>query len=118
MESLHRNHGRTSVSPSPVLHSFPSNSLRSKSLKTGLGKLSIASPSNASSSSESPASSDITVGGGFIDYLSDESEAELQRQAELRAALVAQTKVEEQEFRAAPQQLATVDLRPPPPPKS
>ncbi|KAF9646772.1 hypothetical protein BDM02DRAFT_3062849, partial [Thelephora ganbajun] len=59
------------------------------------------------------ADSDITVDGGFTDYLSDESEAELQRQAEVRAALIAQTKMEEQEFRAARQQLATVDLRPP-----
>ena len=93
--------------------SSPSNSVRSKSLEAGLGDLSIASPSSASSSSGSSASSDITVDGGFTDYLSDESEAELQRQAEVRAALVAQTKVEEQEFRAARQQLATVDLRPP-----
>jgi len=96
-----------------VQRSSPSNSVRSKSLEAGLGELSIASPSSASSSSGSSASSDITVDGGFTDYLSDESEAELQRQAEVRAALVAQTKVEEQEFRAARQQLATVDLRPP-----
>ena len=93
--------------------SSPSNSIRSKSLEAGLAELSIASPSSASSSSGSSASSDITVDGGFTDYLSDESEAELQRQAELRAALVAQSKTEEQEFKAARQQLATVDLRPP-----
>jgi len=97
----------------PSQRSSPSNSVRSKSLEAGLGELSIASPSSASSSSGSSASSDITVDGGFTDYLSDESEAELQRQAEVRAAMVAQTKVEEQEFRAARQQLATVDLRPP-----
>jgi len=97
----------------PSQRSSPSNSIRSKTLETGLAELSIASPSSASSSSGSSASSDITVDGGFTDYLSDESEAELQRQAEIRAALVAQTKVEEQEFRAARQQLATVDLRPP-----
>jgi len=93
--------------------SSPSNSIRSKTLEAGLAELSIASPSSAGSSSGSSASSDITVDGGFTDYLSDESEAELQRQAEVRAALIAQSKTEEQEFRAARQQLATVDLRPP-----
>ncbi|KIP12664.1 hypothetical protein PHLGIDRAFT_81075, partial [Phlebiopsis gigantea 11061_1 CR5-6] len=51
--------------------------------------------------------------GGFTDYLSDESEAELQRQAEIKAALLAQAHSEEQEFRAARQQLVNVDLRPP-----
>lgn len=74
--------------------------------------MTIASPSSASSSGSS-ASSDHTVDGGFTDYLSDESEAELQRQAEIKAALVAQNRMEEKEFRAARQQLAHVDLRPP-----
>jgi len=97
----------------PSQRSSPSNSIRSKTLEVGLAELSIASPSSAGSSSGSSASSDITVDGGFTDYLSDESEAELQRQAELRAAQVAQTKMEEQEFKAARQQLATVDLLPP-----
>ena len=97
----------------PNQRSSPSNSIRSKTVEAGLAELSIASPSSASSSSGSSASSDITVDGGFTDYLSDESEAELQRQAEIRAAMLAQTKTEEQEFRAARQQLATVDLRPP-----
>lgn len=55
----------------------------------------------------------VTSDGGFTDYLSDESEAELQRQAEARAALVAQNQAEELEFKAARQQLAHVDLRPP-----
>ncbi|KAJ6629105.1 hypothetical protein B0H10DRAFT_1626454, partial [Mycena sp. CBHHK59/15] len=57
--------------------------------------------------------STITSDGGFTDYLSDESEAELQRQAEAKAALVAQNEAEELEFRAARQALATVGLRPP-----
>lgn len=55
----------------------------------------------------------VTSDGGFTDYLSDESEEELQRQAEARAALVAQNQAEEMEFKAARQQLAHVDLRPP-----
>lgn len=57
--------------------------------------------------------STVTSDGGFTDYLSDESEAELQRQAEIKAAIVAQNQAEEQEFKAARQQLADVDLRPP-----
>ncbi|EEB93523.1 hypothetical protein MPER_07803 [Moniliophthora perniciosa FA553] len=57
--------------------------------------------------------STVTSDGGFTDYLSDESEAELQRPAEARAALLAQNQAEELEFRAARQQLAHVDLRPP-----
>ena len=69
----------------------------------------LGSSSSGSSSSETTIISD----GGFTDYLSDESEAELQRQAEARAAVVAQNQMEELEFRAARQQLADVDLRPP-----
>ena len=57
--------------------------------------------------------STVTSDGGFTDYLSDESEAELQRQAEARAALVAQNQAEELEFKAVRQQLANIDLRPP-----
>jgi len=75
-------------------------------------------PSGASSSSGSSDSmgsfSDNTITSeGFTDYLSDESEAELQRQAEAKAALLALTLAEEREFKAAREQLAHVDLRPP-----
>ncbi|KAI1796272.1 hypothetical protein LXA43DRAFT_989131 [Ganoderma leucocontextum] len=71
--------------------------------------------SSSASSSSSGSSSETTVisDGGFTDYLSDESEAELQRQAEAKAAIVAQNQMEELEFRVARQQLADVDLRPP-----
>uniref|UniRef100_A0A0W0FCW2 Uncharacterized protein n=1 Tax=Moniliophthora roreri TaxID=221103 RepID=A0A0W0FCW2_MONRR len=79
------------------------------------GNNSSASSNNGSDdrSSDSMSDSTITSDGGFTDYLSDESEAELQRQAEARAALLAQNQAEELEFRAARQQLAHVDLRPP-----
>jgi len=76
----------------------------------------ISSASSSSGSSDGMGSTTdgtVTSDGGFTDYLSDESEAELQRQAEARAALVAQNHAEEQEFKAARQQLAYVDLRPP-----
>ncbi|KAK0190970.1 hypothetical protein F5146DRAFT_577766 [Armillaria mellea] len=69
--------------------------------------------SSASGSSGSMSDSTVTSDGGFTDYLSDESEAELQRQAEARAALVAQNQAEELEFKAARLQLTHVDLRPP-----
>jgi len=76
----------------------------------------ISSASSSSGSSDGMGSATdgtVTSDGGFTDYLSDESEAELQRQAEAKAALVAQNHAEEQEFKAARQQLAHVDLRPP-----
>jgi len=79
--------------------------------------ISSASSSSGSESGESSlgsmTDSTVTSDGGFTDYLSDESEAELQRQAEVKAAIVAQNHAEEQEFKAARQQLAYVDLRPP-----
>jgi len=71
------------------------------------------SASSGSGGSDSLSDSTVTSDGGFTDYLSDESEAELQRQAEAKAALLAQNQAEELEFKAARQQLAHVDLRPP-----
>jgi len=71
------------------------------------------SGSDGGSSRGSMTDSTVTSDGGFTDYLSDESEAELQRQAEIKAAILAQNHAEEQEFKAARQQLADIDLRPP-----
>ena len=109
--------------PSPVeastQESTPGRTLPSKrsSLESAMAALEIRSASeNGSDSGSSRGSqSDATVisDGAFTDYLSDESEAELQRQAEAKAALVAQNQAEEQEFKAARQQLVGVDLRPP-----
>ncbi|KIL70161.1 hypothetical protein M378DRAFT_156227 [Amanita muscaria Koide BX008] len=77
-------------------------------------ELSSASSSGGSSDgTESLSDNTVVSDGAFTDYLSDESEAELQRQAEARAALLAQTQMEEMEFKAARLQLAHVDLRPP-----
>lgn len=77
--------------------------------------VSSSSESSSDSGSSRGSLSDATVisDGAFTDYLSDESEAELQRQAEAKAALVAQNQAEELEFKAARQQLAGVGLRPP-----
>ncbi|KAG1874555.1 hypothetical protein DFJ58DRAFT_757637 [Suillus subalutaceus] len=108
--------------PSPV-DGVPTNSpdspfsSRRSTLEGAMAALKVGSTAgNSSDSGSSQGSvSDATVisDGGFTDYLSDESEAELQRQAEAKAALVAQNQAEEQEFKAARQQLAGVGLRPP-----
>lgn len=73
----------------------------------------LAVSSASSDSSGSASETTVISDGGFTDYLSDESEAELQRQAEIKAAQIAQNHMEEQEFKAARQQLAHIDLRPP-----
>lgn len=109
-----------SDSPPPVTPSAKGERERStaalkrstSTLEKSLKELNV---SSASSSSSGSTNSETTVisEGGFTDYLSDESEAELQRQAEVKAALLAQSQAEEHEFRVARQQLATVDLRPP-----
>jgi hypothetical protein len=70
--------------------------------------------SRSSSSGSDGMLSDSTITSeGFTDYLSDESEEELQRQAEARAVVVAQNQMEELEFKMARQQLARVGLEPP-----
>ncbi|KAF8914565.1 hypothetical protein CPB85DRAFT_1297199 [Mucidula mucida] len=73
----------------------------------------MSNASGSSGGSGSLSDNTVTSDGGFTDYLSDESEAELQRQAEARAALVAKSQAEELEFRMARARLADVDLRPP-----
>ncbi|KAJ7742497.1 hypothetical protein DFH07DRAFT_836632 [Mycena maculata] len=84
-----------------------------KPQKKAEAEISSKSSSSGSDSLGSMTESTITSDGGFTDYLSDESEAELQRQAEAKAALVAQTEAEELEFRQARQALANIGLRPP-----
>lgn len=86
---------------------------RRSSLEEAMAAMSVSGDSSASSSDSGGSETTVISDGGFTDYLSDESEAELQRQAEVKAALLAQAHLEEQEFRAARQQLANVDLRPP-----
>ncbi|KAF8192473.1 hypothetical protein BJ912DRAFT_262132 [Pholiota molesta] len=74
---------------------------------------SASSSSGSSDGLGSITDSTVTSDGGFTDYLSDESEAELQRQAEARAVVLAQNQAEELEFKLARQQLASVGLKPP-----
>ena len=92
-------------------------SSKRSTLESAMAALDVSSSSESSSDSGSSRGSlsDATVisDGAFTDYLSDESDDELQRQAEAKAALVAQNQAEELEFKAARQQLAGVGLRPP-----
>ncbi|KAI0068948.1 hypothetical protein BV25DRAFT_1874328 [Artomyces pyxidatus] len=85
----------------------------SMSISSALKSPSSGSSDSGESQSHSGSEGTVTSDGGFTDYLSDESEAELQKQAEAKAALLAQNHMEEQEFKLARQQLAHVDLRPP-----
>ncbi|KAF7313721.1 WD-REPEATS-REGION domain-containing protein [Mycena chlorophos] len=81
-----------------------------------LKKADLETSSTSSSGSDSLSSfseSTVTSDGGFTDYLSSESEEELQRQAEAKAVLVVQNQAEENEFRMARQMLATITTRPP-----
>lgn len=96
--------------PRPTSLVIPSNNVS----RSNEDNLSSASSSSGSSDGRGNFSdSTVTSDGGFTDYLSDESEAELQRQAEAKAALLALNAQEELEFKAARLQLANVDLRPP-----
>ena len=120
-------HQYSSTLQTPLVDSYVTSSqdspfgrtLSSKrsSLQAAMAALDVSSSSGSSSDSGSSRGSlsDATVisDGAFTDYLSDESDAELQRQAEAKAALVAQNQAEELEFKAARQQLAGVGLRPP-----
>ncbi|KAF7776252.1 hypothetical protein Agabi119p4_4645 [Agaricus bisporus var. burnettii] len=92
--------------PSPPISGEPKKDEDSRSS-------SGSSDGHSSGGSGSLSDSTVTSDGGFTDYLSEESEAELQRQAEARAALQAQNQIEENEFKAVRQRLAHVDLRPP-----
>lgn len=86
-------------------------------------QLSGTSSSNGSNDDGSTADGTATSDEDFTDYLSTESEAELQREAEARAelqrkaearaALLAQNEAEELEFKTARWQLAHVELHPP-----
>ncbi|KAJ3810631.1 hypothetical protein F5876DRAFT_41426, partial [Lentinula aff. lateritia] len=101
----------SSKSSTPSRNTASSFTLASRKASKNDDASSVAS--GASGGSDSLSDSTVTSDGGFTDYLSDESEAELQRQAEAKAALLAQNQAEELEFKAARQQLAHVDLRPP-----
>lgn len=108
---------RVTITPATA-NKLPLKSDTSVVLEEALTALSVTSDSNSDGSSRSSRSSQrdsgtVTSDGGFTDYLSDESEAEIQRQAEVRAALLELNRMEEQEFKAARQQLATIDLHPP-----
>ncbi|KAJ7447041.1 hypothetical protein B0H11DRAFT_2083135 [Mycena galericulata] len=95
---------------SPAHPNEPPNPLKKAEVETS----SASSTSDSGSDSlGSITESTVTSDEGFTDYLSDESEAELQRQAEAKAAQFAQNEAEELEFRQARQAMANIGLRPP-----
>jgi len=51
--------------------------------------------------------------GAFTDYLSSESEAEIKREAEIKAAQLRRLRMEDAEFKAAQRGLANIDLQTP-----
>ncbi|KAF9482513.1 hypothetical protein BDN70DRAFT_991141 [Pholiota conissans] len=113
---------RSLISDAPVVTSSPpstpSETTRKESFllpRSPRDELSSSASSSSGSSDGRGSITDSTVtsDGGFTDYLSDESEAELQRQAEARAVVLAQNQAEELEFKLARQQLASVGLKPP-----
>jgi hypothetical protein len=91
--------------PTPVLPAVKTAVPAAKSLNSA--------SSNSSTSSGGSLSDNTITSEGFTDYLSDESDAEIQRQAERQAALVAQNHAEEAEFDLARKRLQKVNLRPP-----
>lgn len=107
------------IAASPLRSSVPTNppiSLVIPDTVSRSGEDNLSSASSSSGSSDGMGSlsdNTVTSDGGFTDYLSDESEAELQRQAEAKAAVLAINMAEELEFKAARLQLAHVDLQPP-----
>ncbi|KAJ7848528.1 hypothetical protein B0H13DRAFT_1729945 [Mycena leptocephala] len=103
----------SSQSFAPTKVSQASPPIRPVDRPRGQKKADADTSSASGSSGGDSLGTDKTSDGGFTDYLSDESEAELQRQAEAKAALVAQNEAEELEFRAARQALANIGLRPP-----
>ncbi|KLO19822.1 hypothetical protein SCHPADRAFT_898395 [Schizopora paradoxa] len=112
---------RVPKSSSKSTSSSNPSKLDSASLETSLKALSVSSKSGKDNMSQTGSSDGSSSRGdtstitseGFTDYLSDESEAELQRMAEQRAVIAEQHRMEEEEFKAARQQLAPIGLQPP-----
>lgn len=86
-------------------------SLSSRSLAGAVEAMSISSGSSDGSSEGSGTT--IVSEGGFTDYLSDESEAEIQRQVEKKVVLHIQQSAEDFEFKLAKADLEGVGIEPP-----
>lgn len=112
-EILHDNPTIASIRRGSSAPTSPFNPPGDHLLISRPSKIDIDSRSSSGGSSDGMLSDSTITSEGFTDYLSDESEEELQRQAEARAAVVAQTQMEELEFKMARQQLAGVGLKPP-----
>ncbi|CAE6411895.1 unnamed protein product [Rhizoctonia solani] len=88
----------------------PADQLSLSSLSSSLSTLRVSSSAMSDSGSES---SNTTVGTDSTDYLSDESEEELNRLAVARAMAIERQRVEEAEYESARRGLRDIDLTTP-----
>lgn len=92
----------------------PADPLSLTSLSASISAIRLSNPAAMSDSgSESSRDSNTTVGTDSTDYLSDESEEELQRLAVQRAIQVERQRVEEAEYESARRGLRDIELTPP-----
>lgn len=92
----------------------PADPLSLTSLSASISAIRLSNPAAMSDSgSESSRDSNTTIGTDSTDYLSDESEEELQRLAVQRAIQVERQRVEEAEYESARRGLRDIELTPP-----
>jgi hypothetical protein len=102
------------MKPSATSNKTPSTSpVISTRAPAAVPKVVSSALSDGSSTGSSTRSESTITSEGFTDYLSDESEAELQRAAEEKAAQLPHTYEEDEDFAKARKQLTGVGLRPP-----
>ncbi|KAG9127612.1 hypothetical protein FRC07_011652 [Ceratobasidium sp. 392] len=105
--------GRT-VPPPPVVPSAAAaEALSLASLSASINQIGRLSSAMSDSGSESSRDSNTTIGTDSTDYLSDESEEELQRLAVERAIEVERQRTEEAEYESARRGLRDIELTPP-----
>ncbi|KAG8736667.1 hypothetical protein FRC12_017504 [Ceratobasidium sp. 428] len=98
------------IPPPPITSSEP---LSLASLSASINQIGRLSSAMSDSGSESSRDSNTTVGTDSTDYLSDESEEELQRLAVERAIEVERQRADEAEYESARRGLQNIELTPP-----
>ncbi|KAG8736550.1 hypothetical protein FRC12_017551, partial [Ceratobasidium sp. 428] len=102
--------GGGGIPPPPITSSEP---LSLASLSASINQIGRLSSAMSDSGSESSRDSNTTVGTDSTDYLSDESEEELQRLAVERAIEVERQRIDEAEYESARRGLQNIELTPP-----
>ncbi|KAG8694022.1 hypothetical protein FRC09_010115, partial [Ceratobasidium sp. 395] len=98
------------IPPPPITSSEP---LSLASLSASINQIGRLSSAMSDSGSESSRDSNTTIGTDSTDYLSDESEEELQRLAVERAIEVERQRIDEAEYESARRGLQNIELTPP-----